>query len=477
MRLTRGAFWSLTGSLCARVLSLAGGFAVARILGRVGFGELGIIQNTVNTFQVFAVFGLGATATKYVAQLRMTDRPRVGRILGLSSCIAVITGAIFSIGLFFAAPFLARHVLAAPPLAGALRIGSGLLFFVALNGAQTGALAGLEAFQTMARVNLIYGVTTFVLMVSGALAGGLHGILWGLLIAAAVNWVVTGQALASRTESDGITVRVRDSWREISVLWSFSLPAVLANVMTAAALWASSAVLVNQPGGYADMGAYSAVYRIKQAPEMILGALWAPLLPILSSAHGKGDAGTFSKTTRVAFAMSITTLIPVSLIQIAIPAVSLIAYGSEFRGCTAIVQWLMFQTAIVGVCLPIGQIQMSMGRMWLGAIYNFSWACLFVGMTFLLAPQYLGVGMAAASAVAYVVTSVPLFAYLYRCEGTYLAGTPFWKLLIGMPALSGICWFAGMHWNSIVSGAVSICAIAVTLYTAYAMIPTRASGR
>src|SRR6266550_2889202 len=46
-RLLRGAFWSLSGALISRVLGLISSFVVARILGKSGFGELGIIQSTV----------------------------------------------------------------------------------------------------------------------------------------------------------------------------------------------------------------------------------------------------------------------------------------------------------------------------------------------------------------------------------------------------------------------------------------------
>jgi O-antigen/teichoic acid export membrane protein len=61
------------------------------MLGKTGYGELGMIQTTVGMFGVFAGFGLGVTATKHVAEFRRSDPARAGRIIGLSSVFAVGT--------------------------------------------------------------------------------------------------------------------------------------------------------------------------------------------------------------------------------------------------------------------------------------------------------------------------------------------------------------------------------------------------
>ncbi|MDQ3920568.1 MAG: oligosaccharide flippase family protein, partial [Acidobacteriota bacterium] len=57
----------------------------ARCLGRKGYGELGIIQSTVGMFQVFAGFGLGLTATKYVAEFKRQNPERAGHIIAVST--------------------------------------------------------------------------------------------------------------------------------------------------------------------------------------------------------------------------------------------------------------------------------------------------------------------------------------------------------------------------------------------------------
>ena len=51
-RLVKGAFWSLIGAMIARALTLLASIFVARLIGKQGFGALGVIQSTVGMFSV-----------------------------------------------------------------------------------------------------------------------------------------------------------------------------------------------------------------------------------------------------------------------------------------------------------------------------------------------------------------------------------------------------------------------------------------
>ena len=162
-RLAKGVFWSMAGAVISRGLMLCATVLVARMLGKTIYGELGMIRSTVGMFGIFAGFGLGLTATKHVAQFRASDPERAGRIIALSWMVAVVTGGVMALGLFIFAPLLAEHTINAPHLTSVLRIGALILFINALNGAQTGALAGFEAFKTNAHVNLFDGLISFPL--------------------------------------------------------------------------------------------------------------------------------------------------------------------------------------------------------------------------------------------------------------------------------------------------------------------------
>ena len=140
---------------------------------------------------ILAGLGLGVTATKYVAELRTRDPARAGRIIALGCAVAIAAGGLLALGLVAYAPLLAAKTLNAPALAGELRIASVVLFFNAINGAQTGALSGFEAFRSIARINLARGLVTFPITVGFVLLWRLPGAVWALAVAAAVTCLLS----------------------------------------------------------------------------------------------------------------------------------------------------------------------------------------------------------------------------------------------------------------------------------------------
>ena len=118
LRLARGIFWSVSGTVISRGLMLVAMVLVARMLGKTAYGEFGMLQSTfLGMFGVFAGFGLGLTATKHVAEYCRSDPERAGRIITLSGLFAVVTGGLMAVGLLIWAPWLAAHTINAPHLA------------------------------------------------------------------------------------------------------------------------------------------------------------------------------------------------------------------------------------------------------------------------------------------------------------------------------------------------------------------------
>jgi O-antigen/teichoic acid export membrane protein len=68
--LLSATFWNGIAAVLARGLPILGMLLAARILGREAFGQLGIVHSTAMMLQVFAVAGLGVTATTFIARWR-----------------------------------------------------------------------------------------------------------------------------------------------------------------------------------------------------------------------------------------------------------------------------------------------------------------------------------------------------------------------------------------------------------------------
>jgi O-antigen/teichoic acid export membrane protein len=412
-RLAAGVFWALAGTVISRGLAVVSSVIVARILGKEGFGELGIIQSTIGMFGVFAGFGLGLTATKYVAEFRARDPQKAGRIIALSNVVAFTSGGLIALGLVFAAPWLAVHTLAAPHLKGLLQIGALLLLFSAICGAQTGALSGFEAFKTIAKINFWSGIASFLFIVIGVIYADLKGALFGQIMGMFVIWILNHIALKQEAPRAGVPCALSGWEKELPILWHYSLPALLSGILVGPVTWACNAILVNKPNGYAEMGVFNAANQWRLALIYLSGILMSPLIPVLSS-----EKNSMSKNFQSALknTHAIVTLVTVSITLVMMMAAHLImkTYGSGFESGQGAFVLLIAATAISTIGSPAGISIQAQGKMWLGFWMNLSWAALLLTSYYFVTINAGAFGLSFSYLISYLILTFCGYGYLYR---------------------------------------------------------------
>jgi O-antigen/teichoic acid export membrane protein len=409
-RLLSGTLWSFSGAAASRVFALVASVVTARLLGVEGFGRLGAVQSTIGMFGVFAGFGLGLTATKYVAQLRANEPERAGRIIALSEVVGAVAGTAMTLLLLVLAPWLAVKTLASASVAPLLRLGSGVLLFGSIAGVQTGALSGLEAFRASARVNLLTGLLSFPLTVGLAYAAGVEGAVVALVLSLAINCVLNHYALRAETGRSAIAIAYTGCFREGRILWTFSVPAVLSGLMVGPVYWGCSVLLVNLPNGYAEMGVFSAVNQWFAALQFLPTVLGQAALPMLSQQFSTGDRDRFKKLLTSAIALNAVVIIPVVLIGAVLSPVIMRSYGPGFSGQGLTLIMVLLAAGLLAVQTPVGHVIAASSRMWLGAMMNAGWALTFLGSAAALI-HYGALGVASARVIAYTVHGLWTFGF------------------------------------------------------------------
>jgi O-antigen/teichoic acid export membrane protein len=411
-RLLRGTFWSLAGTFVARVLALAAAVVAARILGKTVFGQLGIIQSTVGMLGTLAGFGMGTTASKFIAELRVKDPAKAGRMIALSSlaswCVSVLLAGILAV----TAPWLCQHTLAAPQLTEYLRTSAPLLLLSGINGAQLGVLSGFEAFRAIARVSALAGILNFPLVVGGAAMFGLSGVIWGMVLAQAGGCLLNFVALRREARLRSIPIRYSQCLEEFDVVWRFSIPAVLAEILISAISWYAATMLVRQLNGYGEMGAFSA------ANQWFNAMLWLPFmlngvtLPVLSERLAANDRANIIKLLKMTFMTNAAVIVPIlTLGSIASPYI-MASYGRGFREAWPTLIAVLVTATILSFELPIAQLITASGRMWLGFSSNVGWGIVFLGGTSLLLKWGWGsFGLATARLLAYSAHAIFSLAF------------------------------------------------------------------
>jgi O-antigen/teichoic acid export membrane protein len=415
-RFAVGAFWALTGTMIAQGLQLAATIIVARWLGKAEYGAVGIVRSTVGMLGIFVGLGLGLTATKYVAELRVREPARAGRIASLTMMVALVSATAVTAVLVLLSPWLASRTLASPAVSRPLAIGAGLLFFGELNGVQVGILSGLESFGALARVSLWAGLCSFPIIIASTRIWGLNGAISGLVASLGVNCVLTNTLLRRESRRLGVPLSYRGAWEEHAVLWKFSVPAFLSGVVVTPASWACNALLVNRPKGYAEMGLFSAADQWRTAVLFLPGIVSRVVLPILSSHSDESveEPSRYSSTLEAGYSVGVLVAFP--LIAALSFGASLIghAYGADFAGIRYPMAGVLYAAGIMSIGQPIGLSVQAKGAMWLGFAANFSWGICLLGSFWFM---FLGLGawgLALAYAGSYLVVLSSFNWYYYK---------------------------------------------------------------
>jgi O-antigen/teichoic acid export membrane protein len=402
----------MAGTMISRALALAAAILAARIIGKIVYGELGIIQSTVGMLGTLAGFGMGTTTSKFVAELRGKAPVRAGRIIALSSLVSWAISFGLAAGLFCLAPWLCQHTLAAPALTGYLRLSIPLLVLSGINGAQLGVLSGFEAFKSIARVSFLTGLLNFPLIVGGALVFGLSGIIWGMVLAQGGGCLLNLFALRREAKRHGIPLSYSSCMSELPVVWRFSIPAVLADVLISAINWLAVTMLVRQVSGYGEMGAYSA------ANQWFNAIMWLPfmfngvVLPVLAERLGAGDHKNTAKLLMMTVKMNAAVVIPLTIVACLVSPFIMMSYGPGFRSAWPTLVAVLVTAALLAFELPVGQLIAASGHMWLGFASNIGWGVVFLGSNALLLKWGWGaLGLASARLLAYAAHTI--FSLVY----------------------------------------------------------------
>jgi O-antigen/teichoic acid export membrane protein len=406
-------FWYGLAAVCARGFPMLGMLVAARILGRELFGELGIVYQTAMTLEVFAVAGLGTTATTFVAHWLHAEPERVGQVMVLCYGFTTLTGSLFATGFIVGADWIAAAVFSAPALADELRLGGLLAFLYALVAVQASMLLGFKAFRDMAMGNFLGGIASATLIAFGAYRAGVAGALLGLGIALALRALLNYLLIRRAMRRHGVRMRASFPRAELPLLWRFSLPSVLAMALWTLATWTTSVLLVRQPDGMSEMGLLAAANQWFAALMFVPLVLTQVLLPTyverLAGAR-PSEAGALALRSARTILLCIVPI--VALLVLLSPWVARL-YGPEFADGNAVFA-VVFVAA--GIMAPYGALTnyvIARQRMWARFAISLLWiVVLLAGAASLVA--WGAIGIACATLIAYTVQVAVTYVYARR---------------------------------------------------------------
>ncbi len=276
------SFWALFGNVIGKGLALAAGIIVARFLGKEIYGEYGIIRNTLMSIAIFSTFGLGYTATKYVAEYKNTNPEYLRALLSYARNVTLFVSGIMAVGLFFSAAYVAERVLEAPHLSTPLKLVAVWVVFNAVTTTQIGVLAGFGAFKGMAKVNTIVGISTFLASLLFTYYWHLNGALAALLITQILNWYLNFRLIGLHLPKQRNILKKETPL--LKEMLKFSLPVALQEALFSITAWLTSLLLIKL-STYGELGLYSAAMQWNAIILFVPGILRNVILSHLAEAN------------------------------------------------------------------------------------------------------------------------------------------------------------------------------------------------
>lgn len=379
-RLMRGLGWSTLGSVGWRALTAAGSIMVARILSPENFGELGVVRSTINVFTTFAVFQLGSTASKHIAEFRASDPDRAARILSMTLALSASLCLLCALTMLIGAEPIARDYLNAPGLKWPLRFASAFMFFQAYSAVRETILIGTEQFRGFARVNLTKGASTVAAMPLGAWLYGVNGAVIGLSLAAVASFVVLEWHVRAALRANGLRGDLPfKEWRKsLPVLWSFALPGFVTGLLTASTYWIGRLQLVESSDGYFQLGLFEAANQWRTMILFIPGSLALVALPVIAASHSTGDERQFLDATALQFKGILAIALPLAAMTVAFSDELIALFGSDYEQAAGIFPTLMASVFIFALNQSLRRVMDGTGHVWRHTGFTSLWTIAFL---------------------------------------------------------------------------------------------------
>jgi O-antigen/teichoic acid export membrane protein len=410
-RVALGVLWSLIGAGLQNGADLIASYPLAHLLGAHDWGAFGIVQRTLATFGLLTAAGFQTTLTKYVAELRDTDPERAGRVIGLVGGMTLILSVLSAAALVgFAGP-LANGLFQKPEVAPALAASAVALLFTGYNGAQQGALAGMEAFRAIAVLGLIRALLAIPILVVGAYAYGLTGAVYGLGIVAVLVAAINQWVIRKESKARGLPVAFNWNPTDAKLVANFAAPGILTSFWFTACPWIASSFLTRQPDGLREMGLYTSAERWRLLLLFVPVVLGRPFLSILSNLRSQNAVKSYRKVLRTNLLISSAATLGVGAIVILLADVIMKGYGAGFEEGRTVLILLAVSTMVSAPTSVLGSALQSMTKQWGLLGLNTLWGLAFIATSVVLIERWGAVGLAAGFVGAYTIHLVSMSLY------------------------------------------------------------------
>jgi O-antigen/teichoic acid export membrane protein len=173
-------------------------------------------------------------------------------------------------------------------------------------------------------------------------------------------------------------------------------------------MWIARVILVNAAGGLAQVGLFTAAQKWSTLIMFIPAAMGSIVLPVMSDLHATGDDVAFRKVFKFNLLVSLGAVGVPALVLILFRRMLMGTFGPAYVSATPVLIVLALTTIPMVINAVLGQVAVSMGRIWTRFVIDVALAATLVITALAAIPAYHALGLALAYAAAFTLSAAVL---------------------------------------------------------------------
>lgn len=391
------------GAIISKGLLMLFNIIVARILSEQEYGAYSLINNTVQTFIVFAGAGIGVTLTRYAALYRRKNKKIAGTIIGTLLLTNTIISFIISIIVFIFSDKIAVLLNSDINITNLLRITSATIFFTSVVSILQGLLQGFEEYKRNAIIQIASNVFNLLIGTIVAKLFGIIGAVTALLILQIIMFVIMQFNLHIILKNNKIKLKYKMIEEVKEAIIKITIPSFLASIFVIPLMWFTN-FFFSSKIGLEEFAAFSVCVQwfniINYIPQQ-----FGQLKPIYTQLYDDNNFKELKKYLNKIIILTVSFSVLCTLLFILARTVILSSYGEFYTNFRLPFSIMMFTTILFAIQSQYGSVFQAIGKSWICFALNCIWAISYIILFFTLYNKGI-IGYAYTYFVSYAIYAI-----------------------------------------------------------------------
>lgn len=350
---------------------------VALLLGPVGIGYIGVLQNIIDLVRQITGFGINFSGIKDVAESNATnDLIKISRTIRILKKWAFWTGILGTLlAIAFCIP-LSKYSFNDTSHAISIAIVSTTILIISVSGGQLALLQGLRKITTMAKATFYGAILGTVITLPLYWLLGINGIVPGMILTSLGAFVISWW-FTKDIKLETVNLSFSEVFKEGSKMARLGFFITITGIMATITLYIVRSFLLKKMN-IEIVGCFQACWMISTLYlGIILNAMLADFFPRLTEVNMDNKAVNRLINEQLEIAFLVASPMIVGIIVFSYFIINLL-YSKEFLLAIPVLQWLIAGTFFTIISWPLGVMFLAKSKGVFSFVTETIWSVIFV---------------------------------------------------------------------------------------------------